>query len=167
MIQKLSLTWTYPTEQQQQLEEFNKGQKKDTACSTASQSPSRWRPSTTRKDPASEWLAKENPENNPIIIKLETESYVAEWSSWVPLPCCSPPGRLFPVKCLSLSACVSSGTIHCWELDQSPLSGPWKGSPFLQQLEHLSPGWASVCYCKCAQFKSIEGAGIIWSLTCA
>ena len=39
-----------------------------------------------RKDPESEWLARDNPETNPITIKPKAESHVAEQSSWVPLP---------------------------------------------------------------------------------
>ena len=48
---------------------------------------------TTRKDPQSEWLGRDNPETNPITIKPKTASYVAEQVSWVPLPCCSLPGH--------------------------------------------------------------------------
>ena len=63
-----------------------------------SQNPSRWNPSwlsdacTTRKDPESEQLARDNPETNPITIKPENASHMAEQFSWVPLPCCSPAG---------------------------------------------------------------------------
>jgi len=38
-------------------------------------------------------LAKDHQETNPIPIKLETASHVAEQFSWVPLPYCSPPGK--------------------------------------------------------------------------
>ena len=48
---------------------------------------------TTRKDPESERLGRDNPETNPITIKPKTASYVAEQFSWVPLPCCSLPGH--------------------------------------------------------------------------
>ena len=67
--------------------------KGDTTCQTTSQNPSHWHSTwlnkvcTTRKDSESEWLAKDNLENNPITIKPETVSYVAEQFSWVPLPC--------------------------------------------------------------------------------
>ena len=73
--------------------------KGDTTCPTTSQNPSLWHPSwlsktcTTRKDSESEWLAKDNPETNPITIKPETASHAAE-QSWVPLPYCSPRGVL-------------------------------------------------------------------------
>ena len=84
---------------------------------------------TTRKDSESEWLAKDNPETNPITIKLETASHVAELVSWVPLPYCSPPGCPFPIISLALSAHVSPWTIHFWVLDKSPVSGPGRGPP--------------------------------------
>ena len=107
--------------------------KGDTTCPTTSQNPSLWHPSqpnkvcTIRKDSESEWLAKDNPETNPITIKPETASRVAELFSWVPLPCCSPPGRPFPIKSLALSAHVPPRTIHFWVLDKSPVSGPGRG----------------------------------------
>ena len=59
-------------------------------CLTTSQNPSHWHPSwlsdayTTRKDSESELLAKDNPETNPINIKPETASHMAELFSWVP-----------------------------------------------------------------------------------
>ena len=87
--------------------------KGDTACPSTSQNPSRKHPSwmsdacATRKDSELEWLAKDHPETNPINIKPETVSHVAEQFSWVPLPYCSPPGCPFPIKSLALSAHVS------------------------------------------------------------
>ena len=108
--------------------------KGDTTCPTTPQNPC-WHPSwlnkacTTRKDSELKWLAKDNPETNPITIRPETVSHVAEQFSWVPLPYCSPPG--FPNK---ISCFVSS----CFSLDNSFLSVrqkpsfvPWKWSPFL------------------------------------
>ena len=116
--------------------------KGDTTCPTISQNPSRWHPSwlnkacTTRKDSESEWLAKDNPETNPITIKPETASHMAEQFSWVPLPYCSPPGCPFLIKSLALSAHVSPQTIHFWMLDKShlgpgrdPLPTTWKRFP--------------------------------------
>ena len=47
---------------------------------------------TTRKDSESEYLAIDNLETNPITIKTETVSHVAEQFSWVPLSYSSPPG---------------------------------------------------------------------------
>ena len=97
-----------------------------------SQNP-RWNPSwlsdahATRKDPESEWLARDNRETNPITIKPETASHVAEQFSWVPLPSCSPAGCPFPIKSLALSACVSPRIIHFRVLEKSPLSGPGRG----------------------------------------
>ena len=95
-----------------------------------SQNSSHWNPSwlsdahATRKDPESEWLARDNPETNPVTVKPETASHVAEQFSWVPLPCCSLPGCPFPIKFLALSARVSPRTINFWVLDKSPFSGP-------------------------------------------
>ena len=84
------------------VQERSKG---DTTCLTTSQNPL-WHPSwlnkvcTTRKDFESERLAKDNLETNPITIKLETASHVAELFSWVPLPYCSPPECPFPKNLL-------------------------------------------------------------------
>ena len=102
-------------------------------CPTTSQNPFHWHLSwlgngcTTRKDPESERLAKDNPETNPISIKPETTSHMAEQFSWVPLPSRSAPRRPFPIKPLALSACLSHWTIHFQVLDKSPLSGPGRG----------------------------------------
>ena len=57
----------------------------------SSQNPFHWNPSWLssahiRKDPESEWLARDNPETNPITITPKNASHVAEQSSWVPLP---------------------------------------------------------------------------------
>ena len=75
------------------------------------------------------WLARGNPETNPITIKLETASNVAEQFSWVSLPYCSLPRRPFPKQSFTLSVCVFPWTIHCWVLDKSPLLGPGRGLP--------------------------------------
>ena len=53
---------------------------------------------TTRKDPGLERWARDNTEMNPTTIKSKTVSHVAEQSSWVPSPFCSPHGYLFPIK---------------------------------------------------------------------
>ena len=104
--------------------------KQDITCPITSQNPSLWHPSwlnkvcPMRKDSESEWLAKDNMETDPIIIKPETASHVAELFSWVPLPSCSPPRCPFPIKSLALSSHVSSQTIHFWVLDKSPVLGP-------------------------------------------
>ena len=93
------------------VQERSKG---DTMCPSTSQNPSHWHPCwlnkacTTRKDSESEWLSKDNAETNPITIRPETASHMAEQFSWVPLPCCSLLGCLLPLKSLALSACVSS-----------------------------------------------------------
>ena len=94
-----------------------------------------WNPSwlsnacTTRKNPESEWLARDNLETNPITIKSKTARHVAEQCSWVPFPYCSQPGHPFPIKSLALSGHVSPQTIHFWLLDKSPVSGPGRGPP--------------------------------------
>ena len=116
------------------VQERSKG---DTTCPTTSQNPSLWHPSwlnkacTTRKDPESERLAKNNPETNPITIKPKTVSHVAELFSWVLLPYCSPPGCPFPIKSLALSAHVSPWTVHFQQflLDKNPVLGPGRGPP--------------------------------------
>ena len=84
-------------------------------------------------------MAKDNPETNPITIKPETASHVTELLSWVPLPCCSPPRRPFPIKSLALSADVSPRTIHFRELDKSPVSGPGRGPPSCNISFHIIP----------------------------
>ena len=109
--------------------------KGDAMCLTTSQNPPLWNPfwlnnvDTTRKNPESEWLLKDNPKANPITIKSKTGSHVAQQSSWVPLPRCSLPGPPCPIKSLVLSAHVSPWTIHSWVLDKSPLSGSGRGPP--------------------------------------
>ena len=99
--------------------------------------PSLWHPSwlnkvcTTRKDSKSEWLAEDNPETNPITIKRESASHMAEHvgsltfllSAWVPFP--------DKISCF-LSTCVSSDNSFLSVRKELSL-GPWKGSPFLQQ----------------------------------
>ena len=118
-----------PTER---VQERSKG---DPVCPSTSQNPSRLHPSwlsdvcTTRKDSELEWLAKDNPETNPITIKPETVSHVAELFSGVNLPYCFPPRCPFPIKSLALSAHLSPGTIHFQVLDKSPVSGPERGPP--------------------------------------
>ena len=109
--------------------------KGDTTCLTTSQNPSLWYPSwlnkvcTTRKDSESGWLAKDNPETNPITIRSETASHVAELFFWVSLPYSSSPSCPFPIKSLALSAYASPRTIHFRVLDKSAVSGPGRGPP--------------------------------------
>ena len=83
---------------------------------------------TTRKDPESEWLARDHLKTNPITIKPETVSHRAEQSSWVPLPCFLLPGCPLS-KSLALPECVSPWTIHFQVLDKGPLLSPGKGPP--------------------------------------
>ena len=104
----------------------------DTTCLTTSQNP-RWlnKACTTRKDTGSEWLAKDNLDTNPITIKPKTEP-CGRAVFLVPLPYCSLPGQLFPLKSLALSAHISSDNSFP-SVRQEPSFGPWKGSLFLQQ----------------------------------
>ena len=113
--------------------EFRKGQKVTPGVQPPPRIP-HWYPSwlskvwTTKKDAESEWLAKDNPETNPITMKPEA---VATWQS-------SPPGfpypttlqlrGPFPIKSLALPAHLSPWTIHFWVLDKSPLLDPKRGS---------------------------------------
>ena len=77
-------------------------------------------------------MAKDNPETNPITIKPKTASHVVEQFSWVPLPCCSPPGCLLPITPLALSALVSSDNSFL-SIRQKPALGALEGGPpFLQ-----------------------------------
>ena len=74
--------------------------------------------------------ARDNPETNPITIRPEAASHMAEPFSQVPLPC-SLPRHPFPMK--SLSACVSPQTIHF----QVSLLGPGRGLPSCYTSFHL------------------------------
>ena len=107
-------------------EEFRKGHKE---TPHSDHLPESFSLASTRKDSGSEWLAKDNPETNPVTIRPKTESHMAELFSWVPLPYCSPLGCPFWIKCLALSAHVSPRTIHFWVLDKSPVLGPGRGPP--------------------------------------
>ena len=135
------------------VQERSKG---ETTCLTTFQNPSLWHPSwlnkacTTRKDSESQWLAKDNPETNPITIKPETASHVREQFSWVPLPYCCPPGCPFPIKSLALSAHVSS--------DYSFLSVRQETS--LGALEGAPPSYnKTFCYTKCPWIKILSAGG--------
>ena len=117
----------------------------------SSQNPPLWNPSclsdahSTRKDPVSEWLTRDNLETNPITIKPKTGSHMAEPSSWVPWPCCSPPGRPLPIKSLALPVWVSS-IIHFWVLNKNPFSGSGRGPPSCNIWTH-SLSFRTVCVC--------------------
>ena len=121
------------------IQERSKG---DTTCPTTSQNPSHWHPSwlsnvcATRKDSESEseWLAKDNPETNCINIKPETVNQRQSsspgfpyllLSAWAPFP--------NKISCF-VSTCISSDNSFP-SVRQEPNFGPWKGSPFLQQLQ--------------------------------
>ena len=112
--------------------------KGDTICPITSQNPSHWHPSwlnkacTTRKDCKLEWLAKDNPETNPVTIKLEMATWQSS-SPGFPDPIALYPGSLSNKISCFVSTCVSS--------DKSFLSGrqkssfhPGKRPPFLQHM---------------------------------
>ena len=125
LVRKVELTSNH------QREEFGQGPK-ETPVQMSYQPPrihlSGIHLGATRKDPESERLAKDNLETNPITTKSKSSSHVAEQSSWISLPYCSPPGCPFPIKSLALSAHVSLNSSFP-VLDKSPLSGPGRGSP--------------------------------------
>ena len=81
-------------------------------------------------------MTKDDLETNPITIKPETVSHVAE-QFWVHLLCCSLPRPPFPIKSLALSARVSLDNSFL-SVRQEPTLGPWKESPFLQQFQRLN-----------------------------
>ena len=148
-----------------------------------SQNPCRWNPSWLRnklgirKDPESEWLARDNLETNAIAIKPEAASHAAEQFSWVPLPHSSPLERLFPH--------VSPRTVHFWVLRKSPLSGPRRDLPscniapkksvqqarlfvasfsFLHQASHSYLNAFSLCSClKCVLSLYLPNPTPIWN----
>ena len=126
------------------VQERSKG---DTTCPITSQNPSLWHPSwlnkvcTTRKDSESEWLAKDNPETNPITIKPRLQACLGSLS--LLLSTRAP----FPnkISCF-VSTCVSL-EIHFQVLDKSPILGPKYFLPVRRpqckssKLESLSVPW--------------------------
>ena len=117
--------------------------KGDTTCPTTSQNPPLWHQSwlnkacTTRKDSESEWLAKDNPETNPITIKPETVSHSDRAVLLGSLTLLLATEVPFPnkISCF-VSTCVSSDNSFL-SVGQEPSFGPWKRSPFLQQYHHV------------------------------
>ena len=114
--------------------------KGDTTCPTTSQNPSLLHASwlnkacTTSKDSESEWLAKDIPETNHFTIKPDCEprgrtvllgSLTLLLSTRVPFP--------NKISCF-VSTCVSSDNSFL-SVRQKLSFGPWKGSPFLQQMD--------------------------------
>ena len=112
--------------------------KGDTTCLTTSQNPPLWHPSwlnqvcTTRKDSESEWLAKDNPETNPITINLRLRAVWQSCSPGFPHPTALHAGALSHKLSCFVSTCVSSDN-SLPSVGQEPSFRPWKGSPFLQQ----------------------------------
>ena len=104
--------------------------KVDTTCLITSQNPLQhpsWlnKASTTRKDSESEWLAKDNLGTDPITIKPETSSHVAEQFSWVPLPLSTRAPFPNKISCF-VSTCVSSDSSFP-SVRQDASFGPWRG----------------------------------------
>ena len=152
----------YGTNKPPPTERVQQRSKGDTMCPSTSQNPSHWHPSwlnkacTTRKDSESEWLSKDNAETNPITIRPQTASHMAEQFSWVPLPCCSLLRCLLPIKSLALSACVSSDNSFL-SVRQEPALGALEGPP----TPPTTPGGGShhQSDCTCAH---LEGSEVIW-----
>ena len=96
-----------------------------------------WTRKGLRKSSESEWLAKDNPEANPITIEtqdFETRgravllgSLTLLLSTWVPFP--------NKISCF-VSTCVSPDNSFP-SVRQKPSFGAWKGCPFLQQVEEI------------------------------
>ena len=130
-----------------QPEEFGKGQKETPLVLPTSQNPHRRTPSwlsnvwATRKDPESEWLARDNLEANPITIKPKTGSHVAEQPSWIPLPSCSLMGTLPNKVCSFVSMCVSSDNSFL-SISPEPTLRSWKlpTTTFLQHSQEERSG---------------------------
>ena len=100
---------------------------------------------TTRKDSESEWLAKDNPETNPITIKLETvsrdcccEQQTSRAGLLGSLTLLLSTGVPFPnkISCF-VSTCVSLDNSFL-SVRQEPSFRPWKGSAFLQHIYRLN-----------------------------
>ena len=113
------------------------------------QNPSRWTPSWLRiamchqKDPESDQIWAKQDDWPETTWKLTPLPYnLRLWATWQS----SSPGfpillpstrRPFRIKSFAWSVLVSSWTIHFRMLDRSPLSGPGRVSPFLQQVQFL------------------------------
>lgn len=83
------------------------------------------------------WLARDKPETSLVPIKPEN----AEPFSWVPVPSWSPLGTPSQERICFVSTCVSSHSSFL-SVGQEPTLGPWKGFPFLPQVDglHGTPG---------------------------
>ena len=124
-----------PTER---VQERSKGH---TTCLTTSQNPSLWHPSwlsnvcTTRKDSESDdWLKRTR--NSSHHHKTETESHAAEQFSWFPYLLLSTRAPFPNIVSSFVSTCVSLDNSFP-SVRQDPTFGPWKGSPFLQQVRKI------------------------------
>lgn len=119
--------------------------KGDATCPTTSQNSPHWNLSwlnnacSTKKDPESGWLTRDNQEANLIVLKPETANHLAEPFSWVSLPSCSPPRQLFLMKSLALSASLSTllfrgeTRAHFGALEDVPIPATFSGSFVFEQ----------------------------------
>ena len=118
---------------QRQLEESGKGAKEMPHIPPTPWNPC-WNPpwpsdvSATRKDPESQWLARDSLETNPIAIKSEAVRQSSP--PGFPYPPVLYPGTSSQWSLLLCQQPVSLQTIHFWVLDKSLLSGLVKGIPF-------------------------------------
>ena len=167
-LQPVMEQWTGSKLGKEHIKAVQVGSKGEATCPTTCPNPSCSNPSwlsnacTTRKDPESEWLARVNPETNPITIKPKTGNHMAEQFSWVPLPSCSLPRHLFPIKSLALSACVSPQTTHFHVLYKSPLLGPGRGPPFYNRNMYE----ISVHGCMLSCFSQVQLFVTLWTVAC-
>ena len=115
----------------------------------------------TRKDPNSERLASNRPETNPMPIKPETASHVAEQLSQLPSPSHPPPRQPFPIKSLALTAHISSDNSFQVS-DKSLLSGRGRGPPFLHQ--NHKPGENIFQMCICAEGNGTHSSILVWAI---
>ena len=125
-----------------QIIRVQKRSKWDTTCLTISQNPPSWLSNAcaTRKDSELEWLAKDNPETNPITIIPETASIAVLLGSLTLLLSAQAP---LPNKISCFVSSYVSSDNSFLSARQETAFGPWKGLPFLQ---HLG-GWKCVHVC--------------------
>ena len=123
-----------------ELEEFRKNQKEAPHVLPTFQNPPRWNPSwltnvyATRKDPKSEWQARDNPETSSITIKPKNLSHVAEQSCCFPYSPALDPGSPSQVSCF-VNTCVSSSN-SLLSVRQEPTLRTKRESLFLQHSDN-------------------------------
>ena len=137
--------------------------KGDTMYPTTSQNPFHWHPSwlskawATRKDSESEWLARDNPETNPITIKPEPLGRVVLLGSLTLL--LSAPAPLPKEVSVALSEHLSLQTIHFQVLDKSSLLGPGRCHPSCNRCR-LGSSQKRVMRCRWITSSGIKGQGV-------